>query len=91
MIEDRIKKGTPQPELPAVEVDTTELDRAVGERVRALRLRHKATQETLGRAIGRNKSMVSKIERGLQAMFVRDALAIAKALDVELSELVGEN
>lgn len=63
--------------------------RIVGERIAMFRSLSGLTQEELGLAIGLDQSSVSKIELGIRRLDVIEAIAIAHALDISLSEIIG--
>jgi transcriptional regulator with XRE-family HTH domain len=77
----------------AVGGDTTiEVDawlRAMGRRVRILRLTREMTQDDLALAAGMSRSFVSLIEHGAHGIDVVRLLRLAAALDVPLAELIG--
>lgn len=63
--------------------------RALGKRVRLLRLTHELTQAQLAAAAGLSRSFVSLIEHGSHGVDVVRLLRLAAALDVSLEELLG--
>ena len=63
--------------------------RALGKRVRLLRLTREMTQDQLAAAAGMSRSFVSLIEHGTHGVDVVRLLRLAAALDVPLTELVG--
>lgn len=62
--------------------------RALGKRVRLLRLMAELTQEELGEAAGISRSFVSLIEHGARGVDVVRLLRIAAVLGLPLHELV---
>jgi transcriptional regulator with XRE-family HTH domain len=60
----------------------------LGRRLRNLRKSHHRSQDDLARAIERSPAYVSLLERG-GSPTIADVLAIADALDVRPSELLG--
>jgi XRE family transcriptional regulator, fatty acid utilization regulator len=71
---------------------TIEVDawlRAMGRRVRILRLTREMTQDDLAAAAGMSRSFVSLIEHGTHGIDVVRLLRLAAALDVPLAELIG--
>ena len=60
----------------------------LGRRLRSLRKSHTLSQDDLARAIERSSGYVSLLERGASPT-IADVLAIADALDVRPSELLG--
>jgi transcriptional regulator with XRE-family HTH domain len=74
------------------EVDEVDVDgwlRALGKRVRILRLTRELTQDELAAAAGMSRSFVSLIEKGTHGVDVVRLLRLAAALDVPLAELIG--
>jgi transcriptional regulator with XRE-family HTH domain len=62
--------------------------RAIGDNIRAERLRQKFTQERLAEVAGLDRKTVNRIEQGTHAALIDHLLRIADALDVPLAELV---
>jgi XRE family transcriptional regulator, regulator of sulfur utilization len=73
----------------AGEVDVDLWLRALGKRVRILRLTKEMTQDDLATAAGMSRSFVSLIEKGSHGVDVVRLLRLAAALDVPLAELIG--
>ena len=73
----------------AGEVDVDLWLRALGRRVRILRLTKEMTQDDLATAAGMSRSFVSLIEKGSHGVDVVRLLRLAAALDVPLAELIG--
>jgi transcriptional regulator with XRE-family HTH domain len=71
------------------EVDVDAWLRALGKRVRILRLTKELTQDELAVAAGMSRSFVSLIEKGTHGVDVVRLLRLAAALDVPLAELIG--
>ena len=71
------------------EVDVDGWLRALGKRVRILRLTRELTQDELAAAAGMSRSFVSLIEKGTHGVDVVRLLRLAAALDVPLAELIG--
>jgi transcriptional regulator with XRE-family HTH domain len=72
------------------ELDPEAYLRALGKRVRILRLTRELTQEELATAAGMSRSFVSLIEHGSHGVDVIRLIRLAAALDVPLAELIGE-
>jgi transcriptional regulator with XRE-family HTH domain len=62
----------------------------VGERLRALRIRRALTQEELAKRAGLSKQAVNRLEVDRAEPRMSSLRKLAKALDVDPSELVGE-
>lgn len=62
--------------------------RALGKRIRILRLTRELTQEELAQAAGMSRNFVSLIEHGSGGVDVVRLLRIAAALDVPIEELL---
>jgi transcriptional regulator with XRE-family HTH domain len=62
--------------------------RALGKRVRLLRLTREMTQEELAEASGMSRSFISIIEHGAHGVEVVRLVRLAAALDVTLVELL---
>jgi transcriptional regulator with XRE-family HTH domain len=62
--------------------------RALGKRVRLLRLTRELTQEELAAAAGMSRSFVSIIEHGSHGVDVVRLIRLAAALDVSIEELL---
>lgn len=60
----------------------------IGRRIKALRLAHKLDQGTLGMRCGVSRAAISAYEHGLNGPTMECAKALAKALDVELKEII---
>ncbi|HLZ14602.1 MAG TPA: helix-turn-helix transcriptional regulator [Candidatus Saccharimonadales bacterium] len=61
---------------------------AFGKRIRQVRLAKGFTQESLADTVGLHRTYIGNIERGEESVSVDNAAKIAKALKVNLSELV---
>lgn len=62
--------------------------RAVGRRIRILRLTRELTQEELAAATGMSRNFVSLVEQGANGVDVVRLLRIAVALEVPIEELL---
>jgi transcriptional regulator with XRE-family HTH domain len=62
----------------------------VGERLKALRIRRALTQEELAQRAGLSKNAVNRLEVDKAEPRMSSLRKLAKALDVDPSELVGE-
>jgi transcriptional regulator with XRE-family HTH domain len=71
------------------EVDVERWLRALGKRVRLLRLTREMTQDELAAAAGMSRSFVSLLEHGTHGVDVVRLLRLAAALEVPLAELLG--
>lgn len=81
-----------KPPLHAVPVETRRLESEspnVGPHVNQLRKKHGMTLEALSNASGVSRSMLSQIERGETNPTLATVWAIAQALKIDISELVG--
>lgn len=72
------------------ELDPAAYLRALGKRVRLLRLTRELTQEELAVAAGMSRSFVSIIEHGSHGVDVVRLIRLAAALEVPLAELLRE-
>ena len=64
--------------------------RALGKRIRVLRVTRELSQEQLARAAGMSRNFVSSIERGNHGVDVVRLLRIAAALGVDIGELTSD-
>jgi transcriptional regulator with XRE-family HTH domain len=64
--------------------------RAMGKRVRILRLTREMSQEQLATASRMSRNFVSSIERGAHGVDVVRLLRVSRALKVSIEEIVGE-
>jgi transcriptional regulator with XRE-family HTH domain len=71
-------------------VDTDAWLRAMGKRVRVLRVTREMTQDELAAAAGMSRSFLSLIEHGSHGVDVVRLLRLAHALEIPLAELLGE-
>ncbi|MFF5416276.1 helix-turn-helix domain-containing protein [Streptomyces misionensis] len=62
--------------------------RAVGARIRAVRLHTNLTQERLAEAAGMDRQAINRIEQGRASPLLDNLIRIADALDVPLADLV---
>ena len=67
------------------------MEKMVGQRVRAARMRRQMTQAELARATDIDQSRISRIERGEYLPSTSNLLALKAALGVSVSDLLGEN
>lgn len=67
-----------------------ELHRAIGRKVKSLRLHNRLTIGQLGQRCGVSKSMLSMIEAGRRTPSIRLLMRIAASLDVPVTELLEE-
>lgn len=65
-----------------------EIDSVVAENVRALRARRRIRQEDLAIDLGWSRPTVGSLENGSRRVTLADAVALCRALDVELRELL---
>lgn len=70
--------------------DPTPFLRALGKRIRLLRLTREWTQEQLGKAAGMSRSFVSIIEKGAHGIDVVRLWRLAEAFEMPLVELIAE-
>ncbi|MFJ9806596.1 helix-turn-helix domain-containing protein [Streptomyces wuyuanensis] len=68
--------------------DQRAFDQAMGSRVRQARLRVNLTQELLARKAGVSRASITNIEKGIQAPPPYRLARIARALSVEVAELL---
>lgn len=71
------------------EPNVEEFLRALGKRVRILRLTRELTQDDLAAATGMSRSFISVIEHGTSGVDVGRLLRLSAALDVPLGQLLG--
>lgn len=69
--------------------DPDEFLRALGKRIRILRLTAELTQDDLAARTDMSRSFVSLIEHGAHGIDVVRLLRIAQAFDMRLSDLIG--
>ena len=62
-----------------------------GQKVKALRKNLGITQEQLADRVGRGKSYICNIEKGTRTTTLENLPALAEALEVPISELMGED
>jgi transcriptional regulator with XRE-family HTH domain len=60
----------------------------LGQNIKRYRLFSGLDQEILAKRVGMSAQAISKIERGIENVAINNLIAIAKALDVTLEELV---
>ena len=68
----------------------SEFDVHLGQLLARLREQSGASQESLGRVMGRDQPQVSRIERGVRRVAVQDLLQWLDALGLDLSDIAGE-
>lgn len=61
----------------------------LGDRLRAVRLKHGMTQQELARAIGTHFTTISAVERGVRALTLQQVAKLASALRVASDDLLG--
>jgi transcriptional regulator with XRE-family HTH domain len=66
----------------------SEIDRQIGARIRMQRLELGMNQQSLGAAVGVSFQQVQKYERGFNRIAAGTLVAIAKALDIDVVELL---
>ena len=76
------------PSTSATAPDTAAFLRALGKRVRLLRLVRGLTQDDLARAAGMSRSFVSLVEHGCHGVDVVRLIRLAAVLEIPLTELV---
>ncbi|WP_406365329.1 helix-turn-helix domain-containing protein [Streptomyces sp. NBC_00645] len=74
--------AAPQPEWVVAQ------RRAIGERIRATRLRERLTQETVALDSGIDRPSIVRIEQGQQSPTLDTLIRIADAIGVPLADLV---
>lgn len=62
--------------------------RAIGDHVRAERMRQKLTQERLAERVGLDRKTINRIEQGTHGTLIDHLTLIARVLDVPLADLV---
>ena len=78
------------PELPAVAEPQRELRDWLGNRVQALRVARKLSQQAVAELMGGRRTYISKVERGLAMPHLRQLQRILAVLDVELRWFLDE-
>ena len=68
-----------------------ELERAIGARVKLARTKMKITQEQLAEKVEKSVETISNIERGLVLPAIDTLLQIASALQVDITNLIGDS
>jgi transcriptional regulator with XRE-family HTH domain len=74
-----------RPSLEALQ----DVQRSVGQRIKAIRSKKGVPQEQLAELAGLNRVHLYRIETGRQSMTLRTLKVIADALDVRMRDLVG--
>lgn len=59
-----------------------------GEKIKKLRLEKGLTQKQFGDIINKPHSAISKIEKGLQTISIKDIYILVKALDVTIFDII---
>jgi XRE family transcriptional regulator, regulator of sulfur utilization len=75
-----------RPSLEALQ----DVQKAVGERIKAVRAERGLTQDQLAELSGLNRVHLYRVENGQQSMTLRTLKIIADALDVRMRDLIGE-
>jgi transcriptional regulator with XRE-family HTH domain len=65
----------------------SDLDRAIGERLAAVRLESGLTQTQAGALVGRHQTGIAKLEHGDRRLLFSDALAFARIYKVPITSL----
>jgi transcriptional regulator with XRE-family HTH domain len=68
-------------------VSPEEIDSVIAANVRALRARRRERQEDLAIDLGWSRPTVGSLENGTRRVTVADAIALCRALEVDLREL----
>ncbi len=63
---------------------------SIGENIRNLRFQKKLTQDELAKKVGVARSMIAQIERGTKALSMPLGVEIAKVLQCDIKELIGD-
>lgn len=66
----------------------TNKSRAVGQSLRALRLKSNLTQVELSKELGKPQSYVSKLETGERGLYVYEIVSLAKALNISTHTII---
>ncbi len=69
---------------------TSHITRIFGERIRTIRLAQGLSQEGLGELCSLDRTYISSLERGHRNVSLKNIVALAKALNITLSELFDE-
>lgn len=72
-------------------METTNIREEVGKRIRTIRKAKGLTQEELGEKAGLHYKYIGEVERGEVNPSVETLVAVAKALDINISQLFTEN
>lgn len=65
-------------------------DKVVGERIRRLRLDANLTQGSLAEIAGVKSNTIARLERGLHTASMPTLKSLAKALNVKVSDILGD-
>lgn|SRR5690554_4952776 len=71
-----------------MEIDDTALYRAIGERIKAHRIRIQVTQKQLAEEIGVERTSITNMESGLQKLPIHQLYRICHTLKVDLLDLL---
>lgn len=63
----------------------------IGERIADLRKQTKLTQKQLAEIVGVSGGMIAQIERGTKTLSLQLGKAIARALNVDILEIIGRD
>ena len=80
-------RATRQAKSGAIEIDTDEMLRVVGSKIRRVRQERQLTLDTVANRTGLTGAMVSMVELGRVAPSFGTLVAIASALDIHMSDL----
>jgi transcriptional regulator with XRE-family HTH domain len=83
----RTARAARPPRNDAIEIDTDEMLRIVGSKIRRVRQERQLTLETVANRTGLTGAMVSMVELGRVAPSFGTLVAIASALDIHMSDL----
>jgi transcriptional regulator with XRE-family HTH domain len=71
------------------DINRVDINRAVGERIRILRLKKGITQDQLAELTGLNRVHLYRLENGRQSMTLNTLKIIAETLEVRVRDLLG--
>lgn len=71
-------------------MNNQDLKKQLGHRIKVRRVDCRLTQEELANRIGMKQGQLSQVERGLLGLSVSQLVAIARALDCQVSDLLEE-
>jgi XRE family transcriptional regulator, regulator of sulfur utilization len=81
----RVLQSSIRPSLEALQ----DVQKAVGQNIKAIRSKKGVTQDQLAELAGLNRVHLYRIETGRQSMTLRTLKIIADALDVKMRDLIG--